>query len=68
MSATLMEALLDEIERNGRILGHYDNIGPACRFAIMMTEADLKEAKKAIMDNDLAAMIVALEKLKANAE
>ncbi len=64
----LMESLLNEIERNAKLVKIYESVGPAGTFGATMIQQDINKAKKAVADNDLAAMIVAHEALKGNKE
>lgn len=64
----LIEGLLEEIERNIGLVEVYESIGQAGVFAKTMIQADINEAKKAIAENDVIAMISAVSKLKGNKE
>lgn len=62
-STTLGDALPKEIERCQELLAEYRKI-PTGAFGAAMIEQDIKAAHKAIMEQDLPAMIRAYEALK----
>ncbi len=61
---SLGEALLKEQARVREILGGYIQIGPSGAFGAAMIEQSLRAADKAVMNGDLAAMIVAYKDLQ----
>jgi len=61
---SLGEKLPEEMARVREILGYYKEIGPAGAFGAAMIEQNLKDADRAVMSGDLAAMIRAYQKLK----
>lgn len=65
---TLGNALPDEIARVTEILGHYQQIGPAGAFGVMMLKASLDRATRALASGDIGAMIVCMNDLKEYSE
>jgi len=61
---TLGEDLPIEIERCQELLAVYKEIGPPGQFALLSITEDIAEAHKAMMGQDLPAMIRAYKKLK----
>lgn len=57
LTKTLGEAFPEEQARLRVILGHYKEIGPVGAFGVVMIEDTLKRADKAVMEQDLPAMI-----------
>ena len=65
MNETLGEALPKEIERCQELLAEYRKIPPASgAFAAAMIEQDIKNAHKAMIEQDLPTMIRVYEALK----
>ncbi|OTP79434.1 hypothetical protein [Caballeronia sordidicola] len=65
---SLGDALPDEIARVTEILGHYQQIGPAGAFGVMMIKASLDRATRALAGGDIGAMLVAVNDLKEYSE
>jgi hypothetical protein len=61
---TLGDALPDEIARVTEILGHYQQIGPAGAFGVMMLKASLDRATRALASGDIGVMLVCMNDLK----
>ena len=66
MSENLMDRLLNEIERVSGMISEYQQpyLKGAGIIAATLMKIDLDQAKKAISDNDVAAMIGSYGKLK----
>ena len=64
----LGDALPDAIARVTKILGYYQEIGPAGAFGVMMIKASLDRATRALASGDIAAMLVAMNDLKEYSE
>jgi hypothetical protein len=64
----LMESLVNEIERNAKLVEIYHSIGPAGTIGATLIQMTIDEAKAAIQSGDLAQMIRAHEVLKGNKE
>lgn len=62
--STLGDALPAEIIRVQKVLGHYEEIGPAGAFGAMFIKIDLDNAIRAMSSGEVAEMIVAYRKLK----
>lgn len=60
----LMTGLIEELERCSELKKVYDDIGASGKFGSVMIQKDIDEAKKAIADGDLTAMIGSMAKLK----
>jgi hypothetical protein len=65
---TLGDALPDEIARVTKILGYYQEIGPAGAFGVMMIRASLDRATRALASGDIGLMLVCLNDLKEYSE
>lgn len=61
---TLGEALPKEQARCRELLGQYREIGPAGAFCAALIEKELREADRAVIENDLGAMIQVYQRLK----
>jgi hypothetical protein len=61
---TLADAIPAEQARVRKVLGYYQEIGPAGRFGAMMIESSLQAADRAVMSGDVVAMIAAYKDLK----
>lgn len=64
----LAEALPEEISRVTKILGHYNEIGPAGAPGALMIRTSLDLATRALARGDVIAMILAYEDLKEYSE
>ena len=64
MTQTLADGLLEELKRNRELLMLYKQIGPNGAFGAAMIEADIQRAEKAMVEQDIVAMLQAYEKLK----
>jgi len=62
---SLGEALPKEMARAREVLGIYKSIGPAGAFGATMIEQLLQRADKAVMEQDIVAMIQVYQELKA---
>jgi uncharacterized protein YbcC (UPF0753/DUF2309 family) len=65
---TLGDVLPEEIARVTEILGHYQQIGPAGAFGVMMIKASLERATRSLASGDIGAMLVCLNDLKEYSE
>ncbi len=63
---SLMKSLLDEIERNRKLLDGYKKI-PNGFIGASMIQIDLDRAKKSIETDNVVEMLVVYDKLKNNA-
>lgn len=54
---TLADAIPREQARVREVLGHYKELGPVGAFGAAMIEKTLRDADRAIMDDDIVAMI-----------
>lgn len=61
---TLFDALIDELLRVRVILVRLEDLGPHAHIAATWAKASIEKARQALRDQDLAAMIRALEDLK----
>jgi len=61
---TLGDVLPDEIARVTKILGYYQEIGPAGAFGVMYIRASLDRATRALASGDIGLMLVCLNDLK----
>jgi len=61
----LMDALLQELNRNRELLSIYENF-PEGTYGAMMIKQDIKDGEKAIADNDAVAMLRVYKRLKEN--
>lgn len=66
MPINLMQALLDEIERNGKLLERYESIGAPGQFAKILIKKDVDDAKATIANGDVGRMIHCYQMLKRN--
>lgn len=64
MSETLGEALPREIKRCQELLSHYASIGPSGNFGVIMIQAEITAARKAMIESDPVAMLRAFINLK----
>lgn len=62
--STLGDELPKEQARVRELMRLCQEIGPAGRFAVLMMEAALREADKAVMSGDIAEMLRAYNDLK----
>ena len=62
----LIEALLEELDRNRVLLEIYRDIGNAGVFAGRMIELEMERTKKAMAERDTAKMIRCLKALQRN--
>jgi len=62
----ILEALMEELNRNKELLTEYEAIGPAGQFGAMMLRQSIKRAEQAITESDTVAMIRCYEDLKTN--
>lgn len=63
-SSTLADELPKEIERCQELLAEYVALGPVGSFGAMMIRQDIAAAHKAMMEDDVVAMLKAYETLK----
>lgn len=64
MTDTLGDTLPREMERVRALIPIYETLRPGSNFILIMIQADLKKAQRAITEGDLPAMIVAYKALK----
>ena len=65
MSKSVAEALVDEIDRNRKLLELYKEI-PTGAFGAMMIDADIKNAVEALASGDVVKIVEAYEAIKDN--
>lgn len=65
MSKNVAEALVDEIDRNRKLLELYKEI-PTGAFGAMMIDRDIKNAVEALASGDVVKIVEAYEAIKNN--
>ena len=60
----LIEGIQQQCNRVREILPHYEEIGPAGAFGLMMLKRDIAEGEAAIASGDVVRMMRAYEALK----
>ena len=63
---TFMKQLLDEIERNIKLLEEYKKIGFPGQIGATLIKMNIETAKKSIEEDNLPEMLLIFEKLKKN--
>jgi len=61
---TLMDGLMDEMNRCRELLTMYEEIGPAGAFGAVMIKRDIAFAELSIRENDVVKMLQAYSSLK----
>lgn len=63
---SLMEGLLQELNRNRDLLKQYKDIGPPGMIGATMISMDIQDGEKAIADNDVVDIVRVYQRLKGN--
>lgn len=62
----ILEALMQELNRNRELLTEYEAIGPPGQFGAAIIRQSIKQGERAIAESDTVAMIRCYEDLKTN--
>lgn len=63
-TTTLMDGLLNEMNRNRELLKEYESIGWEGRFGAHMIKIAIRNAEQAIRENDVVKILLAYNELK----
>lgn len=63
---SLMEGLMQELNRNRELLQQYKDIGPSGMIGATMIAMDIQDGEKAIVDDDVVAIVSMYNRLKGN--